>query len=217
MKPVTTLLRRAEEQALRGITLSGSVIDLGGDTHAQYRNSLQGSFTVTTVNMDEKTSPTIFHNLETPLPIPACTYDHALIINVLEHIYHARQLLGESVRILKPAGSVTVIVPFLFPLHKDPSDYWRFSEETLQKMFEELELSDIRITPLGTGVFSARYVMLDRLLPYPLRYINFYTIRYVTSIADAVFTKLARQLGKKYEPSDYALGYMVQGTNSKKA
>jgi hypothetical protein len=58
-------------------------------------------------------------------------------------------------------------------------------------------------------VFSARYVMLDRLLPSVLRLVGSYSVRYAALFADILFASLARSLGKKYRPSDYALGYCL--------
>jgi SAM-dependent methyltransferase len=210
MKSVPTLLRIAEHEALARMTLSGSIIDLGGDARGEYRGYLPGEHTFTTVNLAPHALPDITHDLETPLPCADASFDHALLINVLEHVYHARALLQEAVRVVRPGGSLVVIVPFLFPLHEDPHDFWRFSRETLERMCAEAGLQNVRITPLGSGIFAARYVMLDRLLPFPVRLLMFYTLRFQVWVADAVFTRLAHKLGKKYQPADYALGYAVE-------
>ena len=129
---ISTLLRLAEHKALSRVQLSGRVLDLGGDTHAEYRAYLKGQHAITSVNMDPATSPDITHDLETPLPITSGAYDHVLLINVLEHVYEYRQLLAEAYRVVRPGGTVTVVVPFLFPIHPDPHDFWRFSGETLR-------------------------------------------------------------------------------------
>lgn len=214
MRPIPTLLRCAEHEALARITLEGTVVDLGGDTHAAYRAYIRGGRRFVTVNMDPRTSPDIVHDLEMALPVPDASYDHALLINVLEHIYHAPQLLREAARIVRPGGTAVIIVPFLFPIHADPHDYWRFSRETLEKMCAESGLAISAIQPLGTGVFAARYVMLDRLMPYPLRFLGFYTTRHLVRVLDACFVRVARMLGKKYEPADYALGYCVHAVKA---
>jgi SAM-dependent methyltransferase len=206
---IPTLLRRAECKALSTVTLSGEVIDLGGDKDAEYLSYIKGTFTVTALNIDPASKPDITHDLEQPMPIKDAQYDHALLMNVLEHMFKYRELLQETVRIIRPGGSIVVIVPFLFPIHPSPNDYWRFTQQTLQKEFELLSLSDISITPLGHGVFAARYVLLDRLLPNIVRAVNYYTFRYILQFLDTAFISLARVLGKKYIPSDYALGYMV--------
>ena len=70
-------------------------------------------------------------------------------------------------------------------------------------------LTGIRIEALGRGVFSARYLLIERLVPAPLRLIGYWSLRYVALILDAAFAWLARLSGRKYDPADYALGYCV--------
>lgn len=207
-----SLLRQAEHKALSTVTLNGSVLDLGGGKDAEYLSYIKGTFSVTTLNLDEDTRPDIFHDLETPLPIPDASYDHVLLINVLEHIYDYRQLLSEAARVVRPGGKIVIIVPFLFPVHPSPRDFWRFTDEALRRECEALSLSDITISPLGRGVFSAQFLFIDRLLPRPLRIIGFYIKRPLIYLADYLFARLARFLGKKYSPNEYALGYLAVGT-----
>lgn len=204
-----SLLRRAEHTALSSVILNGSVLDLGGERDAEYLACIKGAFTVTAVNIDPAAKPDIIHDLEKPLPIPDATYDHVLLINVLEHIFDYRALLKEAIRVVRPGGSVVIVVPFLFPIHPSPHDFWRFTGEALRRVCEELGLAESRIVPLGTGVFAVRHLMLDRLLPGPVRGISNYTARFVTNFADKVFSYLAQRLGKRYTAAEYALGYLV--------
>ncbi|HEY0010301.1 MAG TPA: methyltransferase domain-containing protein [Candidatus Paceibacterota bacterium] len=214
MKTITipTLLRLAEHEALSKVRLTGDVVDLGGDARSGYRTYLTGEYRTTVVNLDHKARPDVVHDLEEPLPFPDGAFDHALLINVLEHVYGYRQLLGETARILKPGGSACIVVPFLFPVHPSPQDYWRFTKEALMRECAAAGFTVDRLTPLGKGLFAARYVMLDRLLPGPLRAITHYSLRYVSGLLDACFTALAHRLGKRYDPADYALGYFVHAT-----
>ncbi len=206
---IPSVLRLAEHEALSKITLSGKVLDLGGTRNAEYHSFFKGSFDITTVNLDKDAAPDLFHDLEKPIPFPNESFDHVLLINVLEHIFEYRQLLREAVRAVKPAGQVVIAVPYLLPIHPSPRDFWRFSNQALE---EECRLAGLKVeilAPLGTGVFSARYLLLDRLLPSPLRLISFYTARYIMRVQDYLFTHVARAFGKRYLPEEYALGYIL--------
>jgi SAM-dependent methyltransferase len=209
MKEIPSLLRLEEHRALQKITLSGAVLDIGGDSHSKYQKLIGGDHTVTVMNLDTKSKPDIFHDLEKVLPIEDKKYDHVMLINVLEHIYEYKQLLQESVRVLKPEGTLVIVVPFLFPVHPSPHDFRRFTEETLRKECEALGCTNISIDALGKGVFSAQYVLLDRLMPYPIRFLSYYTLRYKMYVLDWLFYRISKVLGKKYLPTDYALGYCV--------
>lgn len=207
---IPSLLRLAEHEALSRITLDGAVLDLGGDVRSEYRMLISGAHVFTTVNLDGEAQPDVRHDLEKPLPFADASYDHVLLINVLEHVFNYRQLLSEATRVAKPGGSVIVVVPFLFPIHPSPHDYWRFTEEALRKECALAGLTIEQIESLGTGVFAARYVALDRLLPDALRFLDYYTARYLARVLDASFTALAHLLCKKYRPAEYALGFVVR-------
>ena len=204
---IPSLLRLEEHKALASIALSGRVLDLGGDKNSEYLRFFRGTFDTTTLNFSPEARPDIMHDLEKPLPIENASYDHVLLINVLEHIFDYRALLQEARRVVKPGGSIVIVVPYLFPVHPSPEDYHRFTASALKKELEVAGLRDIRVETLGGGVFAARYLLLDRLLPRPLRIINFYTGRYITRGLDVLFIQVSRVLGKKYAPGDYALGY----------
>jgi SAM-dependent methyltransferase len=209
---IPSVLRLAEHRALSSITLSGKVLDLGGTKNAEYHSFLKGMFEVTTVNMDPKTNPDCMSDLEQPVPYPDASFNHVLLVNVLEHIFEYRQLLSEAERIVRPSGSVIIVVPFLFPIHADPHDFWRFSKETLQRECQRAGLTIETLTPLGSGVFSARHLFIARLMPGPVRFLLHHTTRYLAVFFDALFVQLARLLGKKYLPEEYALGYAVVAT-----
>lgn len=46
-----------------------------------------------------------------PLPLPSATFDHAMLIEVIEHIVNAELLLEEVARILKPGGCLLITTP----------------------------------------------------------------------------------------------------------
>lgn len=210
----SSLLRLAEHRALSALSLSGKVLDLGGHRHSEYRGLIKGAHETTIVNLDSGAEPDVVHDLEKPLPFPNASYDHVLLINVLEHIFDYRQLLAEAARVVKPRGKIVIVVPFFFPLHPSPNDYWRFGEAALKKECEAVHLKIESLISLGSGVFAARYVALDRLLPGVIRLVSFYTLRYVAGMLDTLFVATARLLRKKYDPADYALGYTLVATRS---
>jgi SAM-dependent methyltransferase len=206
---IHSVLRLEEHKVLADLTLNGSILDIGGDKRAAYQKLIKGDHALTTVNLDEKSKPDIYHDLEKSLPIIDSSYDNVLLINVLEHIFNYRELLRESARVLKPGGTLVIVVPFLFPVHPSPQDFHRFTESTLRKELVLLHMREIKIQALGKGVFTARYLMLDRLLPAPIRFLSHYTCRYCAYALDWLFSRLSKVLGKKYKAEDYALGYCV--------
>ncbi len=202
-------LREAEHKALSSITLTGSVLDLGGDARSYYQKCFKGEYHITTLNYDPKSGADIVHDLEKPLP-EIGKFDAVLAINVLEHIYNARRVVEDAYRVLNPGGTMVIAVPFLFPVHPSPQDYWRFTSMTLEKMMKEVGFRSVECKALGNGVFDARSLMLQRLLPKPLRIIHRALLLPLSRANDWFFAKIARSQKKLYHPADYALGYVVR-------
>lgn len=63
-------------------------------------------------------------------------FDLLLCISVLEHIPDVRSAVDGIHTLLKPGGTAFVAVPFAYPLHDEPHDYWRFTEHGLRNLFE---------------------------------------------------------------------------------
>ena len=58
-----------------------------------------------------------------------------LCLSVLEHLEEPARAVKEMHRVLKPEGKILVSVPFMFPIHDAPGDYWRFTKFGLKYLF----------------------------------------------------------------------------------
>lgn len=56
------------------------------------------------------------------------------LVNVLEHVYDANQLISKLAEILKPGGVLWVTIPFLLKIHQAPYDFQRFTSYALERM-----------------------------------------------------------------------------------
>lgn len=68
--------------------------------------------------------------------------DFVVSVSVLEHVRYPQKVMKEVHRILKPGGIVYVNVPFIFPYHADPDDFYRFSYRGIDILCEEFEKID---------------------------------------------------------------------------
>lgn len=204
-----TLLRKAEYGALSKIKLRGSILDLGGSYKSLYRKFWDTGEKIVSLNISAQAKPDIVHNLEKPLPIENESYDNVLLINVLEHIHNYKDLLRESARIIKKKGVLIIAMPFLFPIHPSPVDFWRFSEDILRLEISQAGFSIINIDVLGHGVFSTCFVFIDRLCPHFIRTTINRLLAVVAVFFDEIFSWFAYWTKRKYRKSDYALGYVI--------
>jgi len=202
-------MREMEHEHFAKQTLSGEVLDVGGGRNAGYLKKVKGTFTVTAMNFGDAVECDILHDLEVfPYPIKDNAYDVVVSNNTLEHIYHARELVCEVARTLKPGGMFVFSVPFLYPYHPSPGDFWRYTRESLHTMLTSAGFVSIDITPLGTGVFTVNMNNLERLLPGALQNITYY-MRPFVGWCDHVLYVVANKMGKKYVRENYALGFWV--------
>lgn len=75
----------------------------------------------------------------TALPLKSDSNDAILCEMVLEHVPDARAALREFHRVLRPGGRVYLAVPFLWPYHASPHDYWRWTTSGLERDFAGFE------------------------------------------------------------------------------
>jgi SAM-dependent methyltransferase len=68
--------------------------------------------------------------------------DFVTSVSVLEHVRYPQRVVSEIYRILKPGGMVYISVPFIFPFHADPDDFYRFSHKGLEILCEKFERMD---------------------------------------------------------------------------
>ena len=85
------------------------------------------------------------------------SFDIVICVSVLEHVKDYQKAISEIFRVLKPGGETVVVVPFLFPLHDIPGDYWRFTGYALREIFKKF--SDINIKPLIISRLFWRFVL----------------------------------------------------------
>lgn len=202
-----SLFRKLTYKKLSEIKIDGKIIDLGGIKNADYHTFLGEKSSITVVNSDKNTNPDVLHNLENALvSIADNCYDGALMINLLEHIYNYNIPISESNRILKRGGKLIAVIPFVYYIHSSPNDYFRYSKQSIEKILEDNDFSEIQIEEIGYGAFSAAYNLIHRFFPL---FTNLIFER--VAIGLDIFVKfISKKSGKKYSGEEYPIGYFVK-------
>jgi SAM-dependent methyltransferase len=149
-------------------SLTGEILDLGSSLPgASYHRFIQyiEPFKVTCTDLYHEGPDLLKLDLEQTFPISSNKYDAVLCVNVLEHIYNHKNLINEAYRVLKPGGIFVGSVPFLIHYHPDPHDYFRYTHETLWRLFSECNFQNISIHNLGFGPYLAGYLQRSHLFP----------------------------------------------------
>ena len=134
----------------------GHLVDLGcGDVplYAIYRPHVSSVTCVDWSGSDHGSAHIdIYADLNQPLPVASETADTVLSTSVLEHIWRHDILWSEMARIVAPGGKVILGVPFLYQLHEEPFDFFRWTRHALTKACEQNDLHVVELTAYGGGL-----------------------------------------------------------------
>lgn len=82
------------------------------------------------------------------LPFKNNSFDSAICTEVLEHLEEPSKAIRECWRILKPNSIAIYTTPFIWHVHEEPRDFFRYSPYGLKYLFEANGFEVIEISPL---------------------------------------------------------------------
>lgn len=88
-------------------------------------------------------------DLNNSIPLPDAQFETILATDVFEHISHPAHLFHEIARLLQVDGVLIAGVPFLYWIHEEPHDYYRYTEFALKQLCEESGLTVLSVEPYG--------------------------------------------------------------------
>jgi SAM-dependent methyltransferase len=80
----------------------------------------------------------------TALPFPDDTFEGAICECLLEHVPEPKKVVKEMVRVLKPGGTIFLSVPFIYPFHGCPNDFYRWTLTGMKNLCDAGETVEIR-------------------------------------------------------------------------
>jgi len=163
-----TFSRRGLDEKLETILSgldAGRVLDLGSK-RAPYRRWIRAE-RFETLDILPDGEPDVVGDAHR-LPLRAGVYDTVIATQVLEHCHTPQQVVDEIHRVLRPGGSLVVSVPFVYVIHADPHDYWRFTEYALRHILREF--ADVEVQAWG----NRATIIWDMISARPsfLKYLN---------------------------------------------
>jgi len=188
-----SLLRVLQIYGCLNITLYGTSIEFGatGNKNKTFSNFVKGKSKFYYSNKIANRKLKIFYSdLTKKLKIPSQKYNNVLFFNVLEHLPEYKLAFSEIFRIIKKGGSFIGSVPFIYQIHADPNDYFRFSKQFIELNLKKYKFKKIKVKALGFGPFTASYSLLYPYLKYlPLLSQIFLLIAYISDSLIQVFVK----------------------------
>lgn len=127
------------------------------------------------------------------LPFSENSFDTVLLIQVLEHVEEPGIVLSEIQRVLKPGGKLIIAVPFIYPEHESPRDFYRYTRYGLFYLTSKVGLDALSLYPVAG--FGVTYIyMLSHYLynKHLLAYLFFLPIIIVLLPLAVLFEKIDR-------------------------
>ena len=162
-----SLTRALQYEALGRQPPRGKVLDVGGGEFVGYRELLICE-EYKSINIDPKAGATWTINIDQRFPCPDESFDSILSMNTLEHVFNTDFLLAEMYRVLKPSGTLVAAVPFLYPIHAHPDDFFRPTPSWFFKSLGLVGFQSVVVNPLVWGPFSTGVVCSGAPGPFKL-------------------------------------------------
>jgi SAM-dependent methyltransferase len=102
----------------------------------------------------------IIADLNNTVPLPDACADTVMSISVLEHLHSPHRMLSEAHRVLRPGGRLVLQVPWMWRVHEEPHDYFRFTPFGLQHLLQQAGFKSVEVTPTN-GVFGMLSLKLN--------------------------------------------------------
>lgn len=161
-----SLMRALLNYEAREHRLFGVVLDVGGGGNPSYLRFFRKAPDARIITLDMRLSPVDFER--DPLPYAEASVEQVVLCNVLEHIYNHTFLMREARRVLKPGGELLGFVPFFMQVHPDPHDYFRYTKEALERIFQAAGFREVSVKELGRGPLAIHLNNLSLFLPRAL-------------------------------------------------
>ena len=175
----------------------GYTLDISSEKYVSYEKDWNIELK-NLINIDIEGKPNILADINN-LPFKNNTISNFGCFNVLELLQFPKVAVREIHRVLNKTGYLVGYVPFLYPIHNQPVDYWRFSNQALYQILSIGGFENIIIEPLG-GRFI---VMYDIILPKKL-----FFIRFILSLLSIGLNMLYEMFhSKDYNKEMYPSGY----------
>lgn len=160
-----SIIRGEEYRRLAMVTLTGKVLDVGGSKRSGYHELIKGENSFTVINIDKDCEPDFFVDVEKEFPFENDSFDGAVCLNVLEHVFEFENVVSETVRCLKRDALYVIAVPMLHHIHGSPDDYLRYTESALRRVLTKYGCDVQEVHALGSGFFSLGFQSIGGALP----------------------------------------------------
>jgi len=169
-----------------------------------YRISVEKSFELFSLDIEKQYNPDIIADI-TDYDFNNDKYDVIIISEVLQFIPDPQKAINNIYRGLNKNGIMILTVPFIYPIHDRPYDYYRFTKYALHHLlskFSEVEVIEKNSWSEAINVLHVRHIMNQNISS------KFISIIYL--LFGYIFYPINYLLGKLIKTDYITSGYNVR-------
>jgi SAM-dependent methyltransferase len=136
--------------------LSGTVVDIGGGRHG-WGDGTWSNIRRIRVDISPEGKPDVLADAAR-LPLADGSVDAVIMKEVLEHVREPEHAIREVHRVLRRGGQFVGSVPFMFPVHPDPTDFYRYTADGLRHLLRDF--AHVDVAPHGNH-FGAAWTLIS--------------------------------------------------------
>lgn len=127
---------------LRGQNLTILNVGSGGEIFARLKTL--DSAKIIQIDIDPERKPDIVADVCQLTMFENNSVDAVFMLEVLEHVKTPQEAVTEILRVLKPGGKLYLSTPFIFPIHDEPYDFYRYTHYGLAYLLRDYTEVKIR-------------------------------------------------------------------------
>jgi len=149
----------------------GIVLDIGGRDRGKFKKPKDRVEKWIFADIEERHNPDVILDVCNMDKIKDESIDVISAIELFEHVEDPEQGLRECYRVLKRDGVMILSVPFLYPIHSDPYDFQRWTEDKWKKILSEIGFRIEKFEIMGryfTTILEYKKILIQQ-FPFGLR------------------------------------------------
>jgi len=153
----------------------GVVLDIGGRDRGYFKKPKDNVEKWIFADIVKEHNPDIVLDVANMKNMGDKSIDVINAIELFEHVEDIEKGLDECYRILKKGGIMIISVPFLYPIHADPYDFQRWTEDKWRIELEKrgFKIEKIEIMGRFFTVFGDMLKLLIKSLPFGIRHLSY--------------------------------------------
>lgn len=138
------------------------------------------------------------------------SFDTVLSTQVMEHVVSAKEFLDECFRLLKKDGIGIFTVPFVWQLHSEPYDYFRFTKYAIEKLFRAAGFEIVELKNCEGAYATIMQTKIISIYTRPVSRKSFSLINYFVNLFRIpILNFMAIKLDNLFYNDKLCLNYLV--------